>query len=98
MSGPFKRLSDSLGPLLAGLEQRAREMQDLTARVRAIMPSPEKEHLMSASYRGDTLVISMDSAAWCSRLRYDEKALLAALHKAGETKAAKIKVRVGRAG
>jgi hypothetical protein len=98
MSGPFKRLSEGLGPLLAGLEQRARQVQDLSARVRQVLPSPEKEHLMSASYRGDTLVISMDSAAWCSRLRYDEKALLTALHKAGETKATRIKVRVGKAG
>jgi hypothetical protein len=71
-------------------------MHDITARVRAVLPSPEKEHFLSASYREDTLVVSMDSAAWCARVRYDQKSLIAALHTAGETRVTKIKVRVAK--
>ena len=96
MTNRFKPLGEALGPLLAGLEQRAQAVQDVTARVRAALPSPEKEHFLSASYREDALVISMDSAAWCSRVRYDQKALIEALHAAGETRVTKIRVRVGR--
>lgn len=96
MSDRFKPLVAGLGPLIARLEERARGVQDVTARVREAMPSPEKEHFLSASYREDTLVVSMDSAAWCSRVRYEQKALIDALHAAGETRVTKIKVRVGR--
>jgi hypothetical protein len=96
MTDRFKPLSAGLGPLIARLEERARATQDITARVRAALSSPEKEHFLSASYRDDTLVISMDSAAWCARVRYDQKMLIDALHAAGETRVTKIKVRVGK--
>jgi hypothetical protein len=96
MSDRFKPIGAGLGPLLKDLEQRAQATQDITARVRAALPSPEKEHFLSASYRDDTLVISMDSAAWCPRLRYEQQSLIDALHAAGETRVTKIKVRVGR--
>lgn len=98
MTNRFKPLSAGLGPLVAALEQRAQAVQDVTSRVRAALPSPEKEHFLSASYREDTLVVSMDSAVWCSRVRYDQKALIEALHAAGETRVAKIRVRVGKPG
>jgi hypothetical protein len=97
MSDRFKPLSAGLGPLIANLERRAKATNDLTARVRAALPSPEKEHFLSASYREETLVLSMDSAAWCSRIRYEQKTLIETLHAAGETRVTKIKVRVGRA-
>jgi hypothetical protein len=96
MSDRFKPLAAGLGPLIANLERRARATQDVTTRVRDALPSPEKEHFLSASYREDTLVLSMDSAAWCSRIRYEQQALIAALHAAGETRVTKIRVRVGR--
>jgi hypothetical protein len=96
MSDRFKRIGDGFGPLLKELEQRALATQDLTSRVREALPEPEKQHFLSASYREDTLLLSMDSAAWCSRLRYDEHKLIAALRSAGETRVTKIKVRVGR--
>jgi hypothetical protein len=96
MTGRFKSLGDSLGPLVADLERRARDVQDLGHRVRAVLPGPEREHFLGATYRGETLVISMDSAAWCSRIRYDQETLIQALHAAGETKVTKIKVRVGK--
>jgi hypothetical protein len=96
MSDRFKPIGAGLGPLLQDLERRAQATHDLTTRVRATLPEPEKEHFVSASYREDTLVISMDSAAWCSRLRYEQQTLIDALHAAGETRVTKIKVRVGR--
>ncbi len=96
MTNRFKPLVAGLGPLIAALEQRAQAVQDVSARVRAALPSPEKEHFVSASYREDALVVSMDSAAWCARVRYDQKALIEALHAAGETRVTKIKVRVGK--
>jgi len=86
-----------LGPILKDLERRAQATQDLSARVRETLPEPEKQHFLSASYREDALVISMDSAAWCSRIRYEQQTLIDALHAAGETRVTKIKVRVGRA-
>ena len=93
----MKPLGDGLGPLIADLERRAKATQDLTARVRAALPEPERQHFLSASYSEDTLVVSMDSAAWCSRLRYDHQLLIDALHAQGETRVTKVKVRVGRA-
>jgi hypothetical protein len=96
MSDRFKRIGEGLGPLLKDLEQRAHATQDLTVRVRDTLPEPEKQHFLSASYRDDTLVISMDSAAWCSRVRYEGQKIVDALHAIGETRVAKIKVRVGR--
>ena len=86
-----------MGPILKDLERRAQATQDLSARVRETLPEPEKQHFLSASYREDALVISMDSAAWCSRIRYEQQTLIDALHAAGETRVTKIKVRVGRA-
>ena len=86
-----------MGPILKDLERRAQATQDLSARVRETLPEPEKQHFLSASYREDALVISMDSAAWCSRLRYEQQTLIDALRAAGETRVTKIKVRVGRA-
>lgn len=96
MSGKFKPLGAGLGSLFADLERRARNARSVTARVRAALASPEREHFLSASYRGETLVISMDSAAWCARVRYDQEALIETLRAAGETRVKKIKVRVGR--
>jgi hypothetical protein len=96
MSDRFKPLSAGLGPLIARLEKRAKAVQDVSARVRSALESPEKEHFLSASYREDVLVISMDSAVWCARVRYDQQRLIEALHAAGETRVTKIRVRVGR--
>jgi hypothetical protein len=96
MANRFRPLSAGLGPLIADLERRARTAQDVTERVRAALPSPDKEHFLSASYKEDVLIVSMDGAAWCSRVRYDHKALIETLHAAGETRVTKIRVRVGR--
>lgn len=92
----LKPLSAGLGPRFADLERRARATVDLAAHVRAALTGPEKEHVVSASYRDDTLVVLMDSAAWGSRLRYAQQELLAQLQAGGVTQFTKVRVKVGR--
>jgi hypothetical protein len=96
MSEPLKPLSHGLGPLFANLERRAQATIDLAARVRTALPGPEKDHVVSASYRDETLVVMADSAAWGARIRYAQHELLAALQAAGETQFTKVRVKVGR--
>lgn len=98
MSDRFKPVSEGLGPLFADLERRVQANVDLTARVRAALAGPEKDHVVSASYRDDTLVILADSAAWCPHIRYAQAQILERLQGAGETQFTKVKVRVGRKG
>jgi hypothetical protein len=95
MSEFLKRMSEGLGPLFSDLERRTRETLDLTAKVRQILPESEKEHVISATYDEATLVLVTDSAAWASRIRYGQEQMLAALHEQGETRATKMRVRVG---
>ena len=78
MSDRLKPMSDALGPLFADLERRVQANVDLTAKVRAALSGPEKDHVISASYRDDTLVILADSAAWCPQIRYAQRELLRA--------------------
>ena len=95
MSEFLKRMSDGLGPLFSDLERRTRETLDLTAKVRQILPENEKEHVISATYDEDTLLIVTDSAAWASRIRYGQEQMLAALRDQGETRGTRMRVRVG---
>ncbi|HEX7011974.1 MAG TPA: DciA family protein [Steroidobacteraceae bacterium] len=96
MSQGFKRLSEGLGPLLSRLERRIEANVELAERVRQSLPGPEKDHVISATYRGETLVVLADAAVWCPRIRYAQQALFEALRAAGETRFTKLKVRVGR--
>ena len=94
----MKPISTGLGPLLAQLERRARETLDLTDRVRAALDGEEQAHIISASYRAETLVIVADSAAWGSRIHYLQEALTQRLRAQGETQFTKVQVRVGKPG
>ena len=96
MSDHLKPLGAGLGPLFESLERRSQAVLDLTARVQAALTGPEKNHVISASCRGETLIVTTDSAAWCPYIRYAQDTLLARLHEAGETQFTKIKVKVGR--
>ena len=95
MSDHMKPMSAGLGPLIAALEQRAKASLDLTGKVRAALEGDEKQHVISASYRGDTLVVVADSAAWCPHIRYAQASLFEKLRAAGETQFTKLKVKVG---
>lgn len=98
MSDSFKPLSAGLGGVLADLERRAQSTLELADRVRAALPGPEKDHVLSAVYRADTLVVLADAAAWATHIRYAQQTLLERFHAAGETHVTKVKVKVGRRG
>jgi hypothetical protein len=94
----LKPITAGLSPLFASLERRAQATIELAERVRALLPSPDKDHVTAASYRAETLVVLADSAAWAARIRYAQQELLSRLHAAGETRFTKLKVKVGRVG
>jgi len=96
MSERFKPLSEAVGPLFAQLEERVQSHVELAEKIRAALPGPEKDHVVSASYRNDTLVVLADSAAWCPQIRYAQGQLLEMVRSSGENKVTKLKVRVGR--
>jgi predicted nucleic acid-binding Zn ribbon protein len=100
MTDRFKPLGETLGPLFAQLEQRVTAHVELTDRIRAALTGPEKDHVVSASCHGDTLVVLADSAAWCPQIRYAQAQLLEVLNSSapnpGEKPVTKVKVRVGR--
>ena len=96
MSDRLKPLTEGLGPLFADLERRVQATIDLADRVRLALPGPEKDHVVSATYKAETLTVLADSAAWATHIRYAQKELLAHLHAAGETRFTKLKVKVGR--
>ena len=96
MSDRFKHVAADLGPLFTNLEQRVQSALDLTERVRTALQGAEKHHVVSVSCRDDTLVVLVDSAAWCPRVRYSQHQVLEALRASGETRFTKLKVKVGR--
>jgi hypothetical protein len=96
MSEGFKPLSEGADALFASLERRVQTTLDLTARVRATLTGLEKEHVISASYQDETVIVYTDSGAWCAQVRYAESALLAALNAGSEMQVTKLKVRVAR--
>jgi predicted nucleic acid-binding Zn ribbon protein len=72
----------SLGELLQSgdisrLKAEAAKRRELAARVRAELPEAEAEHVVSAHFDDQgLLVIGMDSPAWAARLRYSTAELL----------------------
>lgn len=69
---------------LAGIVERARAMETLTASVRAALPREAREHLVSAARREDgTLVLVTGSSAWAARLRFSAEEALAAARRYG---------------
>jgi hypothetical protein len=98
MSDSMKPLAEGLGPLFADLERRVQARVELADRVRDALSGPEKDHVVSVTYREDTLIVLADSAAWCPRIRYAQQSLLERLRASGETQFTKVKVRVGRKG
>jgi hypothetical protein len=95
MSERMKPLSEVVSSLLSDLEQRVKTRIDLTERVRAALPGPEKDHVLSVTYRGETLIVIADSAAWCAHIRYAQQTLFERLQ-GGEMQFTKLKVKVGR--
>jgi hypothetical protein len=99
MSERMKPIGEALAPLFADLKRRSDAVAELTTRVRNALPGPEKDHVLSASYREDTLVIETDSAAWAVHIRYAQNELLSRVNSTrspDETQVTKLKVKVGR--
>src|SRR4051812_13125999 len=84
MSGPFKPVLGNFGPGFEALSRKAAAAQSLTEKVRAELSEALRPHLLSASRRGQDLVVIMDSAAWTPRVRYGARALKARLEQGGE--------------
>jgi len=95
MSNPLQSLSSELGDAVTQLEKRAARAFQLLDLVRAALPKPEKTHVLSAAYRDDTLIVSVDSAMWTAHVRYLEGALRRHFAAAGEKPFTVLKVRVG---
>ena len=96
MSDRFKHVAADLGALFTDLERRVQATIDLTAQVRTALQGAEKDHVVSVSCRDETLVVLVDSAAWCPRIRYAHQQVLDAVRATGETRFTKLKVKVGR--
>ena len=96
MTDPFKPLSAGFGAQIQELERLATAALDLTERVRAALPNEARDHVISAGYRAEILVVLVDSPVWAPYVRYAQGELLASLKKSGETQFTKLKVRVRR--
>ncbi len=94
MPDHLKSLFGGLTPGLAALEKKAAAAQSLTEKVRLELGAPLRPHLVSASRKGEDLVVIMDSAAWTPRVRYGAQALKEKLLLAGEPPIQKVQVKV----
>ncbi len=94
MSDALKPLFGGLSPRLDDLARKAKAARSLTDKVRLELADALRPHLVSASRRGDDLVVIMDSAAWTPRVRYAARTLKARLEQAGEPPIGKLTVKV----
>lgn len=96
MSDPLKPLLSGLDPGIARLAEKAAAVASLTVKVQQFLPEALRPHVVSASRRGDDLVVIVDSAAWSARVRYAGARLKEQLAAKGEAVAGKVRVKVGR--
>ncbi|MGL6223093.1 MAG: DciA family protein [Steroidobacteraceae bacterium] len=94
MTDRLKPLFGGLAPGLAALEKKAEAAQSLTEKVRLTLGETLRPHLVSATRRGDDLIVIMDSAAWTPRVRYGAEALKEKLVLTGEPAIGKVQVKV----
>ena len=71
-----KDLLEKSGSPLAKVSGKAARLEALTNAIRQVLPEPLKWHLVAASEREDTLVLTADSAAWAARMRFHEREVL----------------------
>jgi hypothetical protein len=94
MTDRLKPLFGGLAPGLAALEKKAVAARSLTEKVRVQLAEALRPHLVSATRRGDDLVVIMDSAAWTPRVRYGAQPLKKRLESGGEPPIGKVLVKV----
>jgi len=92
-----------LKPLLANLDGSLLELargasaaDAFASLVRQSLPELLRSRVVTATRRGDDLVVVVESAAWAARVRYAGPGLRKRLEAAAEPIAGKIRVRVGR--
>jgi hypothetical protein len=90
----MKSLAESFTPRLKALAERAQAVATLTRRVREALPADIADHVISASYRADELIVLTDSSAWCAQVRYAETDLRERLVAQGLPAFEKLRVRV----
>jgi hypothetical protein len=94
MPDPLKPLFAGLTPGLDSLARKAAEARSLTSRVQSELPEALRTHVLSASRRGEDMIVIVDSAAWSARVRYAGRRLKTQLEAGGEPAIDKIRVKV----
>lgn len=94
MSDTLKLLADSLGGRIAALAEQAEAACALVERIRRALPEELGIHVVSASYRGTTLTIGVDSGVWGPRIRFKADAMHQELIRDSKTSFEKLRVKV----
>lgn len=62
---------------------KAQRLQKMQSQLHKLLPDDLAPHVQVANLRGDRLILTADSSAWASRLRYQSADLLTRLKSAG---------------
>lgn len=82
-------------PTLGALVEHARRLQALEAVVRSWLPPSLAPHVGVATIREETLVLTVRSAAWATKLRFEVPAILAAARQHDTTRTVReVKIKV----
>jgi hypothetical protein len=71
----IKELLRAGGKRLGGFTAQARERSVVLEKVRAALPAPLAQRVVSAGFEGGTLRLGVAGAPWASRLRYAAETL-----------------------
>jgi hypothetical protein len=96
MTRDLKPLFANLDGGLLELARGASAATAFAALVRQSLPEQLRRHVVTATRRGDDLVVVVESAAWAARVRYAGPRLRKQLEAASQPVTGKIRVRVGR--
>lgn len=96
MAKDLKPLFTDLDGGLLQLARGASAASAFAALVRQSLPEQLRCHVVTATRRGEDLVVVVESAAWAARVRYAGPGLRKRLEAASQPVIGKIRVRVGR--
>lgn len=91
---PLKRLLQTGGDDLPSVFRRAQRLAQITHVLRASLPGKLADHCLGVNVVRNTLVLFADSAPWATRLRYEQKAILAAISRETGLSFTRISLRV----
>jgi len=98
MGRDLKPLFADLHGSLLELARHASKADAFASLVRQSLPEHLRSRVVTATRRGDDLVVVVESAAWAARVRYAGPELRKRLEAAAQPLTGKIRVRVGRPG